>query len=43
MTLGELGKAATSALPALEAAATKDSSSAVRAAAADAVKKIKGN
>jgi HEAT repeat protein len=43
MTLGELGKAATSALPALEAAATKDPSSAVRAAAADAVKKIKGN
>jgi HEAT repeat protein len=42
MTLGNLGKAAASALPALESAAARDSSSAVRATAADAVKKIKG-
>ena len=42
MTLGDLGKAAVSALPALEAAAKADDNPAVRAAATDAVKKIKG-
>jgi HEAT repeat protein len=41
MTLGDLGKAAASALPALEAA-QQDVNPAVRAAAAEAVKKIKG-
>jgi HEAT repeat protein len=40
-TLGEIGKAAASALPALEMA-LRDRSSAVRAAAAEALKKIKG-
>lgn len=41
MTLGDLGKAAASALPALEAA-QKDPNRAVREAATEAVKKIKG-
>lgn len=41
MTLGDLGKAAAGALPALEAAA-KDTDEGVRAAAAEAVKKIRG-
>jgi HEAT repeat protein len=41
MTLGDLGKAAANALPALEAAA-KDEDQGVRAAAAEAVKKIRG-
>ena len=42
MTLGDLGKDAASALPALEAAA-KDDDEGVRAAAIEAVKKIKGS
>jgi HEAT repeat protein len=42
MTLGDLGKAAAGALPALEAIQQKDENSEVRAAAAEAVKKIKG-
>jgi HEAT repeat protein len=41
MTLGDLGQAAASALPELEAA-QKDTNRAVREAAAEAVKKIKG-
>ncbi len=41
MTLGDLGKAAASALPALEAA-MQDDDEGVRAVAAEAVKKIKG-
>ena len=41
MTLGDLGKAAAGALPALEAA-QQDENPAVRAAATEAVKKIKG-
>ena len=41
MALGKLGKAATSALPALEEA-TADQDPAVRQAAAAAIKQIKG-
>jgi HEAT repeat protein len=41
MSLGELGPAAASAIPALEAA-LRDNSPAVRSAAADAIRKIKG-
>jgi HEAT repeat protein len=41
MALGKLGKAAASALPALEAA-TADHSEAVRDAVAEAIQKIKG-
>ena len=41
MTLGDMGKAAAGALPALEAA-LQDEHPAVRAAAAEAVKKIRG-
>jgi HEAT repeat protein len=41
MSLGEIGKPAASALPALEGAAN-DTSSSVRSAVADAIKKIKG-
>jgi HEAT repeat protein len=41
ISLGEIGKGAASALPALQAAAN-DSSSSVREAATEAIKKIKG-
>jgi HEAT repeat protein len=42
MTLGDLGKAAAGALPALETVQQQDENADVRAAAAEAVKKIKG-